>query len=130
MKNQFKITFAWLLIGIGVAIHVIIEVAEAVSFKPLPKEPLNEGIPLAGHIIFVLAMIIPLLFSFLTLFYSKKAFKIVSLVYASLLALLNTVHFIEAIIGHLNNYTQIVLLLFVACINVVLVVLVNKWRKE
>lgn len=130
MNNQIKIIVSWILIALGVAIHVIFELSETINFKPLPKEPLNDGLPALAHISFISALILPMVLSFLTLFNTSKTFKTISMIYALLLALLNLVHVVLTVIGQLTNYTQVLLVVFVAIMNIVLVATINKWRNE
>lgn len=130
MNNQQKILISWVLIALGIAIHSTLEVGESIFFKPLPTEPYSNGVPIAIHIIHIVAMILPMIMAFLTLFYERKGFRIFSLMYAFLLALLNISHVIETFTVRSTNLSQVILLSFVAIINIVLIVLINKWRKE
>ncbi|MEM8999549.1 MAG: hypothetical protein AAGB24_04730 [Bacteroidota bacterium] len=128
MNNQIKVVMLWLMIVIGIVLHSVLETAEALYYSPLPEEPYGEGTPVEGHIIAIAAMIVPMLFGFLSLFLRSKTFIWIALIYASLLGLLNIFHAVAD--GSLENITQLVLLSSVAVINVLLVITLNNWRKE
>lgn len=128
MNNQIKTTILWIIIVFGITLHSVLEVVEGFYFAVLPEEPFNEGIPTVSHVIFIMAMLVPLIFSVITLFSKSKAFIWISLIYGALLALLNIFHVIED--GNLENITQLILLSLVAIINVLLVITINNWRKE
>ncbi|MEL6916198.1 MAG: hypothetical protein AAFO99_00570 [Bacteroidota bacterium] len=128
MNNQIRITILWLLLVLGITIHTVIETGEALFFAPLPEEPYGEGIPMFAHVIYLASMILPMLFTLLTLFFSSKAFKIVSLVFASLLTLLHIFHVLED--GSLENITQLLLLSFIAISSALLVITLVKWLRK
>ncbi|MEM9361356.1 MAG: hypothetical protein AAGA43_01925 [Bacteroidota bacterium] len=127
MNNQIKTIVLWLLLVIGIVIHTVIETGEALFFAPLPEEPFGEGIPMFAHVIYIFSMIMPMLFILLTLFFSSKAYKIVSLIFASLLTLLHIFHVLED--GSMENITQLLLLSLIAITSAILVVTLVKWLR-
>ena len=127
MNKQIQIIVLWLLLIVGISIHSLIETGEALFFAPLPEEPYEDGIPMFAHIIYIASMVLPMLFVLLTLFFASKAFKIVSLVFASLLTLLHVFHVLEE--GGLENITQLLLLSLVAITSAILVVTIVKWLR-
>jgi len=128
MTQQIKTIVLWILLVIGITIHAVLENSEALYFAPLPEEPYGESIPMEMHIIYILAMVMPMLFALLTLFFGGKPFKIISLVLASLLTLLHIFHVLED--GSLKNITQLLLLTFNAVASAVLVVTLVKWLRQ
>lgn len=130
MIKQQKIVFSWLVIAIAIIAHNALEIGEALFFKTLPETPFAEGIPIPVHVINLSALVLPLLLGYLSLFYSSKGFKLFSFIYAILLVLLNIAHVGETIAENVSNLTQVAVLLFVAVVNIVLIILLNKWRKE
>ncbi|WP_103866193.1 hypothetical protein [Aquimarina sp. I32.4] len=130
MNTQQKIIVSWILIALGVVIHNTLEVGESIFFKSLPEKPFNDGVPIAVHIIHILAMILPMVIAFITLFYANNIFKIFSLVYAIVLVLLNTAHLAETLGAGFSNYSQIILLLFIVIVNAILIPLIIRWKKE
>ncbi|GAA3620437.1 hypothetical protein [Flavivirga jejuensis] len=130
MNKQIKITIIWSFIGLGLGMHSLLEQSEAIFFKPLLEEPISAGIPPFAHVIYILAMIFPMIMAFLHLFYTKKGFLIFSMVYAGLLSILNIFHVIETLMVNIGNISQIILLLFVAIANIALIFLLNKYKKE
>ncbi|ALJ05800.1 hypothetical protein APS56_11980 [Pseudalgibacter alginicilyticus] len=77
----------------------------------------------------LLVLVLPLIFGFVSALYTKTWFKWLAFIYAILFVLLNFAHAGEQIALGANNFTQVLLLLFVAGINVALIVFLNKWRK-
>lgn len=128
MTNQLKVVLLWLTISFSLVIHSVLETSETLYFKPLPDNSTEGSIPTEMHVIFIVAMIFPLIMSVVSMFFSSKAFKISSMVYAGLLILLNSFHVIEE--GSLSNPSQLILLSFVAAASVLLMVTLNRWRKE
>ena len=127
MNHQLKIIVLWLLLVLGITLHAVLENSAAIYYAPLPEEPYGESIPMMMHVIYIMAMVLPMLFVLLTLFITSRAFKIVSLVLASLLALLHVFHALEE--GGLENVTQLLILSFTASASVVLVVALVKWLR-
>ena len=130
MKTPIKIAIIWLIIAMGLAMHAALEALEYLFYHPLPEAPYHEGVPTDAHIIYLIAMIFPMIIAFLSLFYRQKGFKIFSFVYAIILCLLNVFHAVETVMAGLDNLSQVVLLLFVAIANIILVRVLNIWRKE
>ncbi|WP_108868773.1 hypothetical protein [Aquimarina aquimarini] len=130
MNTQQKIIVSWILITLGVVTHNTLEVGESIFFKSLPEKPFNDGVPIAVHIIHILAMILPMVIAFITLFYANNTFKIFSLVYAIVLVLLNTAHLAETLGAGFSNYSQIILLLFIVIVNAIIIPLIIRWKKE
>ncbi|MEM6736809.1 MAG: hypothetical protein AAF620_12150 [Bacteroidota bacterium] len=130
MKRQTKITSIWAFISLSLLIHFVLEIGEGFYYSELPKEPYGESVPTENHIIYLIAMILPLAMAFVTLFISSKPFKIFSLVYASLLTLINAAHAIEGLVYAISNVSQVVLLLMVVIFNISLLLQLNHWRKE
>ncbi|MEM9144518.1 MAG: hypothetical protein AAGA86_16135, partial [Bacteroidota bacterium] len=95
MDQVTKVTFLWVLIILGIALHTVLETAESLYFTTLPETPYNEGIPGEAHGIYILALMLPMLLALSTLFFKSKTFVWISLVYAALLGLLNVFHVIE-----------------------------------
>ncbi|MEM1339103.1 MAG: hypothetical protein AAGF96_15190 [Bacteroidota bacterium] len=129
MNRQLKITITWGLIALGLAIHLTLESRESLFYDELPKAPYNDGFPMEEHIIYLLAMVMPMLMAFLTLFYDSKGFKLFSLVFAILLGLMNTVHALEPFMGGGSNTIQMALLPMVAAFYIVQLVQIVHWRK-
>lgn len=130
MNRQQKISTSWLVIAIAIVIHNALEIGEALFFKELPEKPFAENIPVAVHVINVSALVTPLILGFLSQFYPKKGFKMFSFIFAILLALLNLAHLAEQVAGGMENVTQLILLMFVVVVNITLILMLNKWRKE
>ena len=129
MNKQNKIVVIWLFIAIGLLMHTALELAEYIFFTTPENEGTADQVPVEVHVIYILAMILPMIMSFLTAFFSGKGFIWFSFIYAILLFILNTFHAVETIIGSISNFSQVVLLVFVAVANGFLVSVLNKWRK-
>ncbi len=79
---------------------------------------------------YIAVTIISLFFALLTLFVNHKTFVITSLVYAILFLLLNAFHVITTGMEDISNLSQMTLLTFVVVANVLLILSINRWRKE
>ncbi|MEM6526043.1 MAG: hypothetical protein AAF693_19765 [Bacteroidota bacterium] len=130
MNRQTKIASIWLFISIGLLIHLSLEMSEGFYYSELPKEPYNASVPTENHIIYLLAMILPLAMACATLFLESRFFKVFSLIYAGILTVMNAAHGVEGLIFSIENVSQVVLLLMIALFNVVLLLQLNRWRKE
>lgn len=130
MNNQSKISFTWLAIALSLVMHSAMEISSAVFFPKEATKELGKAMPAMFHVIYIAAMILPMIVGFLTMQFEQKWFKTTTLVYAVLLALLNVFHFIEQVTGNISDISQVVLLLFVAIASIFLVLWINKWRKE
>ncbi|WP_348799893.1 hypothetical protein [Flavobacterium adhaerens] len=131
MTNQSKISFTWLAIALSLVMHTIMEISSHIFFpKPdaMVAKPGAE-IPPIFHVIYISAMILPMIVGFITLITEKKIFKVITFVYAILLVILNAFHFVEQISGNPSDISQVVLLLFVVVANVYLIIWLNKWQK-
>ncbi len=125
-----RIVLSWVFIAIGLCIHNVLEVGEHFFFQPLPEKPLHEGIPMAASIIYLTTLIIPMGIAYLFLYYKSKILVLSTMVYAILLTLLNVAHLVETLVESMDNFVQLALLLFVAIVNVVLVLQLIKFKKE
>jgi hypothetical protein len=132
MNNQSKISFTWLAIALGLVMHSAMEISSEVFFpEPVVGSEKGAGsMPALFHVIYIVAMILPMIVGFLSMQFEQKWFKTATLVYAVLLAVLNIFHFVEQITENMGDISQVVLLLFVAIATVVLVFWINNWRKE
>lgn len=130
MNTITKITFCWLLIIVALAYHVQFEMSGLFFGKDIKSPEATGEIPYGMHYFNIAVTIIPLCFALLTVFISHKIVVIISLVYAILFLLLNVFHVVTTGIEDISNLTQMTLLTFVAVANVLLVLSINKWRKE
>lgn len=130
MNNQSKIAFTWLAIALSLVMHSAMEISSAVFFPKVASKEIGATMPLMFHIIYIVAMILPMIVGFATMQLDKKWFKTGTLVYAGLLCLLNLFHFGEQISSDFRNISQVVLLLFVAIANIFLILWIANWRKE
>ncbi|MEL6717469.1 MAG: hypothetical protein AAFP82_02010 [Bacteroidota bacterium] len=129
MNITTRIAFLWLLIAVGISIHSLLKTAAYVFFSD-EKLDLGNEIPMENHIISIVAMILPMVFALCTLFFKSKTLVWIAFIYSILLALLNTFHASEPLSSSPLNISQAVLLTFIAVVNIVLVLQLNKWRKE
>jgi hypothetical protein len=130
MNTITKIAFCWLLIVVALAYHVQYEMSGLFFGKDIKSPEATGEMPYSLHYFNIAVTIIPLFFALLTPFVNHKIFVIVSLVYAVLFLLLNAFHFIATGMEDISNLSQMTLLTFVATANVLLVLSINKWRKE
>lgn len=130
MNTITKITFCWLLIIVALAYHVQYEMSGLFFGKDIKSPEATGEMPYFLHYFNIAVTIIPLFFALLTLFVNHKIFVMVSLVYAVLFLLLNAFHVIATGIEDISNLSQMTLLTFVTVANVLLVLSINKWRKE
>lgn len=130
MNPATKISFYWLLLAFGLVLQSNIELMQRVFFSVDNSASGAEGIPTPVHVIFLLSMIIPAVFSFLnTKFSNKPLFVWISIVYAFLLLIINIYHFIGDGISDLTNISKIVTLLFVPIVNIFLIIELFQSRK-
>ncbi len=131
MKIPYRISIIWLVLGLGIIAYTALKAIEYLFFHPpLPEKSFNEGVPLAAHIIYILVIVLPLTMSICSLFFNRKSFKVFSLIFGLLLALLHIFYFVKKVMGGFENISIIALLLFIAIVSIVLVSELNKWRKE
>lgn len=130
MNTTTKIAFCWLLIVVALAYHVQYELSGLFFGKNIKSPEATGEMPYGLHYFNIAVTIIPLFFALLTVFVNHKIFVIVSLVYAILFLLLNAFHVVTTGIEDVSNLTQMTLLTFVALANILLVLSINKWRKE
>lgn len=137
MNSSAKISLYWLLIAFGLVIQSNIELMEKVFFATNSTNTNSQGIPVAVHVLFILTLILPVVFSFLTSLISNKIFKWVSIIYAVFLCILNVYHFIADGVSDINNLSKILVLLLVPIVNVFLIIelfkqkpVVNRVDKE
>lgn len=107
-----------------VTAHIFFPKPEASHAQP------GAAVPPIFHVIYISAMILPMIVGFLSTHTDKRWFKGATLVYAALLTLLNVFHFVEQIAHNVADVSQVILLLYVAVANVFLVVWINNWRKQ
>lgn len=131
MNTSVKVSFYWLLIAFGLVLQSNIELMQRVFFSVEVNNASGaEGIPTPVHILFLVSMIIPAIFSFLnTKLSENKIFLWLSIVYAILLLIINVYHFIADGISDLSNISKIITLLFVPIINAFLVFELFQLRK-
>ena len=131
MNTSVKVSFYWLLIAFGLVLQSNIELMQRVFFSAEVNNASGaEGIPTPVHILFLVSMIIPAIFSFLnTKLSENKIFIWISIVYAILLLIINVYHFIADGISDLSNISKIITLLFVPIINAFLVFELFQLRK-
>ncbi|PXY44830.1 hypothetical protein [Flavobacterium hydrophilum] len=130
MNTITKISFCWLLIVVALAYHVQYEMSGLFFGKDIKSPEATGEIPYGLHYFNIAVTIIPLFFALLTAFVNDKSFVVASLVYAILFLLLNVFHVITTAMEDISNLTQMTLLTFVTVANVLLVLSINKWRKE
>ena len=130
MNTITKISFCWLLIVVALAYHVQYEMSGLFFGKDIKSPEANGEIPYGLHYFNIAVTIIPLFFALLTAFVNDKSFIVASLVYAILFLLLNVFHVITTAMEDISNLTQMTLLTFVGVANVLLVLSINKCRKE
>ncbi|REG98959.1 hypothetical protein [Flavobacterium aquicola] len=130
MNTITKITFCWLLIVVALAYHVQYEMSGLFFGKDIKSPEATGEMPYFLHYFNIAVTIIPLFFALLTPFVNHKIFVMVSLVYAVLYLLLNAFHVIATAMEDIFNLSQMTLLTFVAVTNILLVLSINKWRKE
>jgi len=130
MKRPYRISITWLVLGVGIIAYTALKAIEYLFFRPSPEISFNEGAPLAAHIVYILTIVLPLAMSICSLFFSRKSFKVFSLIFGVLLALLHIFYLARKVMSSFENSSQIVLLLFIAIVSIVLVSDLNKWRKE
>ena len=130
MNTISKIAFCWLLIIVALAYHVQFEMSGLFFGKDIKSPEATGEIPYGLHYFNIAVTIIPLFFALLTAFVNHKIFIIASLVYAVLFLLLNAFHVITTGMEDISNLTQMTLLTFVVVANVLLILSINKWRKE
>lgn len=130
MNKITKIAFCWILIIIGLAYHTQYELSGLFFGEDIKIPEANGKMPYTVHYFNIAITIIPLFFSLLILFLKNMVFKWISFTYAVLLLLLNVFHVVTTAVEDISNLTQIVLLTFVALANALLVLELNRWRKE
>ncbi|MEM1120723.1 MAG: hypothetical protein AAGJ18_09760 [Bacteroidota bacterium] len=128
LNTQSKVALMWLLLPICISIHTVLETVEHVFFSE-KMESFGTEIPTEAHFIYIVALLLPLILAFLSIFIDHKGFRWFSLIYAGLLTLLNVVHLAEIVMTNIGNITQVILLLFVVVVSVLLLLELNKWRK-
>lgn len=112
------------------AYHVQYELSGLFFGKDIKSSEATGEMPYFLHYFNIAVTIIPLLFALLTPFVNHKIYVIVSLVYAFLLLLLNAFHVVATGVEDIFYLSQMTLLTFVTIANVLLVLSINKWRKE
>lgn len=125
-----KIVILWIFLGIGWIVHHMYGLFNIYYNETLVMEGATGEAPLIHHIYRILFEGMCLLFGLLTLEVSKKWFKITSLVWASIAALYNVYHFIEAILHESGNVSEIFMLTLVAIASIFLVKNIYTWMKE
>lgn len=130
MNTITKIAFCWLLIVIALAYHVQYELSGLFFGKDIKSPEATGEIPYFLHYFNIAVTVIPLFFALLTPFANHKIFVNASLVYAVLFLLLNAFHVVATVMEDISNLSQMTLLTFAVAANVLLVLSINKWRKE
>ncbi|CAL2103919.1 putative iron-regulated membrane protein [Tenacibaculum sp. 190130A14a] len=125
-----KIVILWIFLGIGWIVHHMYGLFNIYYNETLVMEGATGEAPLVHHIYRILFEGMCLLFGLLTLEVSKKWFKVTSLVWASIAALYNVYHFIEAILHESGNVSEIFMLTLVAIASIFLVKNIYAWTKE
>ncbi|OSY87108.1 PepSY-associated TM helix domain-containing protein [Tenacibaculum holothuriorum] len=125
-----KIVILWIFLGIGWIVHHMYGLFNIYYNETLVMEGATGEAPLIHHIYRILFEGMCLLFGLLTLEISEKWFKITSLIWASIAALYNVYHFIEAILHESSNISEIFMLILVTIASIFLVKNLNSWRKE
>lgn len=120
MNSNIKISFYWLLLAISLIIQANVELMSKVFFS-MNHTPAREGIPVMVHVLFLTTMIIPVIFCFLNTIIKHKIFSWFSLVYSSLLLIINVYHFIGDGVSDLDNLSKITILFFAIVVNLFLV---------
>ena len=130
MNNTIKISSFWVLIVLALNFHTQYELRGLFFGEEIKISGATGTMPYSLHYLTLLVNIVPLFFSLLTLYLNHKAFKIISLLYAGLLCLLNGFHFISTAIESLSDVSQIGILAFVLVSNVLLALELFKWYKN
>ncbi len=130
INTQTKVILMWLLVAVGICIHSLMEMSELAYVAQGETAPKPKTIPVMFHIIWITALILPYIFSFISSLTQAKTFKWISLVYAGLLGLLNLFHISEPLSVKPVNISQILLLVTVEVINVILFFYILKWKKN
>jgi hypothetical protein len=130
MNNVTKISFLWALLVISYCLHTQFELM-GIFFGTDLKAPGATGeMPYWMHFFLIAINIIPLIMVLLTLFMSGKIFRLINFSLSILFGLLNGYHLIATAMSDFKNLSQIILLSFILAANVLLVLTLNKWRRE
>ncbi|MEM6831353.1 MAG: hypothetical protein AAF551_12630 [Bacteroidota bacterium] len=129
MNEQVTISILWASLVLGLLIHTAIDIVDGLYFSVGETSGEKPGaISTTAHVVYLSSMVVPFFMSFLSLKTSSKGFKTFSLVYASLLALLNIIHFVEGSITDFTNVSRIVVLLSIVVANLFLILELNRWE--
>lgn len=131
MNSQLRVGILWIFPAMALVAHTALEISAFIFFtKDADMSEFPDEIPTEVHIVYIVALILPLFISLTTFFTAKKSFRWFSLIYASLLLIINTLHLVETVIGNISNISQVLLLAFIVFANLYLLLQINKWRKE
>lgn len=133
-KNELtmrtKIIMLWFFLGIGWLVHHLYGVFNIYYTDSLMMEGATGEAPLVHHFYRILFEGFCLMFALLSIEISKKWFKVVSLVWASISALYNLYHLIVSFIYESKNLSEIFMLILVLLASILLVRTLLKWVKE
>ncbi|WP_298713865.1 hypothetical protein [Chitinophaga sp.] len=118
---RFRIAFLWALLSLGFIQHAVYHLAELHFGIDIAMKNATGEVPGMVHAFRLLVDLPCLLLLLLTLYVGGRVFYIVSLVWAGLLCLLNIYHAGITAVMEPGEISQIGLLLFVAAVNVLLV---------
>ncbi|WP_062060717.1 PepSY-associated TM helix domain-containing protein [Aquimarina longa] len=125
-----KIIMLWMFIILGFIFHHIYGLATVFFKESVFIEGSTGETPFWAHQWRILMEGLAFLFAILTVQLSRIWFRWASFIWASIVALFNIYHVIEAILHEATNYSEIFILLLMAIASVFLVMNLNKWRKE
>jgi hypothetical protein len=125
-----KIALLWLFLAIGFIIHHVYGLATIYTSESLYIESTQGETPMAWHVYRILFEGLALVFALLSLQFNKKGFWTTALVFAMVLGLYNTYHFVAALLHELGNLSEIVVLAWMVAVSVVLIRSLNQMRKS
>ncbi len=130
ISMRTKIIILWIFLAIGWIVHHMYGLFNIYYNETLVMEGATGETPLVHHIYRIVFEGICLFFGLLTIEISKKWFKIISLVWATIAGLYNLYHLIEALLHEAGNISEIFMLFLVVIASSFLIKNLNQWRKE
>lgn len=130
MESSSRIAGLWLIMAIAYTLHNVLHL-QVIQFgiDVLAKDA-DGSVPGYTHVIHTVFETGTLLMALLTFFYTRKAFRLFTLIWASVLLPVNLLHLIGTIAEEgVEDISQIVLLVLIIVVNTVLAVQANRWRK-
>ena len=131
MNSIAKISLYWLLIAFGLVLQASIELMQRVYFTVNTQGSSVNEIPIIVQVMFLVTMIIPVIFSFLNSIIHHKIFTWISIVYATLLLVVNGYHFVGDGFNDPFNISKTIVLLLIPIMNFFLIIeLIQLLRKK